>query len=148
MKMNRAVVWFPECQINTPPPHPPPRLLSSHPPTPPPPLVLFFAAIIFPFSSSLLRLKNWHVFDKGKSTPDDKSFSPYLGLFFPLSLSFSWVENEQHSLLSLLYSRSKESIIVTTAIEKSHKDSVSALLILTRAETKSTCGNWDEIMSK
>lgn len=29
--------------------------------------------------------------------------------------ALSWVENEQHSLLSLLYSRSKESIIVTPA---------------------------------
>lgn len=41
------------------------------------------------------------------------------------------MENEQHWLLSLLYSRSKESIIVTSAKEKSHKDGVSELLALT-----------------
>lgn len=104
MKMNRAVVWFPECQINT------PHLLrpSSFSPTLSP-FILFFAAIIFPSSSPLLRLKNWHVFDKGKSTPDDKRFSSTP--FPPLS----WVENEQHSFLSLLSSRSKESIIVSPA---------------------------------
>lgn len=69
------------------------------------------------------------------------------GPFFPLSLCLSLfrVENEQHSLL---YSHSKESITVTTTTEKSHMDSVSALLALTRAETKCTCGDWDEVMSK
>lgn len=109
-------------------------------------LVLLFAAIIFPSSSPLLRLKNWHVFDKGKSTPEHKSFSPYLGLFFPFLFRslyiLSWVENEQHLLLSLLDSRSKDSIIVSAAIEKSHKDSVSALFALTRAETKSKDEKW------
>lgn len=135
---------------------PPSSSSPVFPPTfSPTPLVLLFAAIIFPSSSPLLRLKNWHVFDKGKSTPEHKRFSPYLGLFFFPSLfrslslyPLSWVENEQHLLLSLLHSRSKESIIVTTATERSHKEGVSALRALTRAETERTSGDRDEVMSK
>lgn len=62
---------------------------------------------------------------------------PLSGPFFfslALALSLSWLENEQHLLLLLLYSLSKESIMVTTAIEKNYKDSVSALLTLTKAK--------------
>ena len=39
------------------------------------PFIFFSTAIIFLFSIPMLGLKNWHVFDKGKSTPSDNKLS-------------------------------------------------------------------------
>lgn len=140
MKMNRAVAWFPECQINT------ATLLSlslSSSVTLPAPLHLFFsAAIIFLFSSPLLGLKNWHVFDKGKSTPSDNRRSPSLSppttTLFP---GFALIWNEWCLSLFPLYSHSKQLEIVKcfwerTRYRKSHKDGVLPALSLTQSETR------------
>lgn len=107
------------------------------------PFILFSAAIIFLFSSPLLGLKNWHVFDKGKSTPSNNRLSPYLSPpARPCFLSLIW--NEWYLLLFPAYSHSKQLEIVKcfwerTPIQRvSHKDGALPLLSPTQSDTK-TC---------